>query len=113
VFTNVENPRAAVPRKHAYKPTRVRRGATLGANCTIVCGVTIGRWAFVGAGAVVSADVPDFALVVGVPARQIGWVGRAGRRLVQDSLSDSGERTWKCPETGALYRETSSGLTEA
>jgi serine acetyltransferase len=90
-----------------------REGASIGARAVCVAPVTIGRWALVAAGSVVTKDVPDFALVVGVPARQIGWVGRAGRRLVQDSLSDSGERTWKCPETGALYRETSSGLTEA
>jgi len=81
VFTNVHNPRAAVARKHEYRPTLVKRGATLGANCTIVCGTTIGQHAFVGAGAVVSRDVPDFALVVGVPARQIGWMSRHGERL--------------------------------
>ena len=81
VFTNVVNPRSAVARKNEYRPTRVRQGATLGANCTIVCGSTIGRYAFVGAGAVVTDDVPDFALVVGVPARQIGWMSRHGERL--------------------------------
>ncbi len=82
VFTNVHNPRSAVPRKSEYRPTLVKRGATLGANCTVVCGTTIGRHAFVGAGAVVSRDVSDFALVVGVPAKQIGWVSRHGERLV-------------------------------
>ncbi|MBC8056642.1 MAG: N-acetyltransferase [Rhizobiales bacterium] len=82
VFTNVHNPRSAVPRKAEYRPTLVRRGATLGANCTVVCGTTIGRHAFVGAGAVVSRDVADFALVVGVPARRIGGVSRHGERLV-------------------------------
>jgi UDP-2-acetamido-3-amino-2,3-dideoxy-glucuronate N-acetyltransferase len=81
VFTNVHNPRAAVPRKHEYRRTLVKRGATLGANCTIVCGTTIGEHAFVGAGAVVSRDVPAFALVVGVPARRIGWMSRHGERL--------------------------------
>ena len=81
VFTNVHNPRAAVARKDEYRPTLVKRGATLGANCTIVCGTTIGLHAFVGAGAVVSRDVPDFALVVGVPAKQIGWMSRHGERL--------------------------------
>ena len=81
VFTNVHNPRAEVVRKDEYRPTRVRRGATLGANCTVVCGTTIGRYAFVGAGAVVTRDVPDFALVAGVPARQIGWMSRHGERL--------------------------------
>jgi UDP-2-acetamido-3-amino-2,3-dideoxy-glucuronate N-acetyltransferase len=104
VFTNVVNPRADVPRKHAYKPTLVRRGATLGANCTIVCGVTIGRWAFVGAGAVVTADVPDFALVVGVPARRIGWMSRHGERLDLPPLIDAGgEREAACPATGERY----------
>ena len=82
VFTNVHNPRSAVPRKAEYRKTLVMRGATLGANCTVVCGTTIGRHAFVGAGAVVSRDVADFALVVGVPAKRIGWVSRHGERLV-------------------------------
>jgi UDP-2-acetamido-3-amino-2,3-dideoxy-glucuronate N-acetyltransferase len=81
VFTNVYNPRAAVARKNEYRRTRVKRGATLGANCTIVCGVTIGEHAFIGAGAVVQKDVADFALMVGVPARRIGWMGRFGERL--------------------------------
>ena len=81
VFTNVHNPRSAVPRKAEYRRTLVKQGATLGANCTIVCGTTIGRHAFVGAGAVVTHDVADFALVAGVPARRIGWVSRHGERL--------------------------------
>lgn len=81
VFTNVYNPRSAVTRKNEYRPTLVRKGATLGANCTIICGVTIGRHAFVGAGAVVSRDVPDHALMVGVPARRIGWMSLLGNRL--------------------------------
>ena len=81
VFTNVYNPRAAIERKNEYRDTLVRQGATLGANCTIVCGATVGRYAFVGAGAVVNKDVPDFALVVGVPARQIGWMSRHGEQL--------------------------------
>jgi UDP-2-acetamido-3-amino-2,3-dideoxy-glucuronate N-acetyltransferase len=104
VFTNVLNPRATVPRKHEYKATLVRRGATLGANCTVVCGATIGRWAFVGAGAVVTADVPDFALVVGVPARRIGWMSRHGERLDLPALMDAGgEREATCPATGERY----------
>jgi UDP-2-acetamido-3-amino-2,3-dideoxy-glucuronate N-acetyltransferase len=104
VFTNVLNPRAAVQRKHAYRPTLVRRGATLGANCTVVCGVTIGRWAFVGAGAVVTADVPDFALVVGVPAERVGWMSRHGERLDLPALMDAGgEREAVCPATGERY----------
>lgn len=81
VFTNVVNPRAHVPRKEEFKPTIVRRGATLGANCTIVCGVEIGRFAFVGAGAVITKDVPEFAIMVGVPARQRGWMCHCGVQL--------------------------------
>lgn len=100
VFTNVHNPRAAVPRKAEYRRTLVRRGATLGANCTIVCGTTIGAHAFVGAGAVVSRDVPDFALVVGVPARRIGWMSRHGERL---ALPASGQGHARCPATGERY----------
>jgi UDP-2-acetamido-3-amino-2,3-dideoxy-glucuronate N-acetyltransferase len=97
VFTNVHNPRSAVPRKSEYRPTLVKRGATLGANCTVVCGTTIGRHAFVGAGAVVSRDVADYALVVGVPAEQIGWVSRHGERLVfVDGRA-------VCPATGEGY----------
>lgn len=81
VFTNVYNPRSAVTRKDEYRHTLIRRGATLGANCTIVCGSTIGEYAFIGAGAVINRDVPAFALMVGVPARQIGWMSRFGERL--------------------------------
>src|SRR5258706_1391540 len=97
VFTNVHNPRSAVARKHEYRATLVKRGATLGANCTIVCGTTIGQHAFVGAGAVVSRDVPDFALVVGVPAKQIGWMSRHGERL---AFIDGAAA---CPATGERY----------
>ena len=106
VFTNVHNPRAAVVRKHEYRATRVRQGATLGANCTVVCGTTIGRYAFVGAGAVVSRDVADFALVVGVPARRIGWVSRHGERLTFSSAAqgEAGtEAEATCPATGERY----------
>lgn len=81
VFTNVYNPRSAVNRKAEYRPTIVRRGATLGANCTVVCGVTIGEHAFVGAGAVINKDVPAYALMVGVPARRVGWMSESGTRL--------------------------------
>ena len=101
VFTNVYNPRAAVSRKAEYRRTLVKRGATLGANSTIVCGITIGRYAFVGAGAVVNRDVPDFALVVGVPARHIGWMSRHGERL---RMPLRGDAQATCPATGERYR---------
>ncbi len=101
VFTNVYNPRSAVPRKDEYRRTLVKRGATLGANCTIVCGTTIGEHAFVGAGAVVQRDVPAHALVVGVPARRIGWMSRHGERL---ALPPSGHGEAACPATGERYR---------
>jgi UDP-2-acetamido-3-amino-2,3-dideoxy-glucuronate N-acetyltransferase len=100
VFTNVRNPRSAVERKAEYRPTRVKRGATLGANCTIVCGTTVGAHAFVGAGALVNHDVADFALVVGVPARQVGWMSRYGERL---DLPLRGEGETVCPNTGDRY----------
>ncbi|MBX9574773.1 MAG: acetyltransferase [Caulobacteraceae bacterium] len=94
VFTNVYNPRSSVERKSEYRTTLIKKGATLGANSTIVCGVTVGRYAFVGAGAVVNQDVPDHALMVGVPARRIGWMSAAGTRLHGDGviLSEEGRR---------------------
>lgn len=101
VFTNVYNPRAAIVRKDEYRRTLVRRGATLGANCTIVCGVTIGQHAFVGAGAVVNRDVPDFALMLGVPARHAGWMSRQGERL---PLPLRGEGDAVCARSGDRYR---------
>jgi len=104
VFTNVHNPRAAVVRKHEYRRTWVRRGAALGANCTIVCGTTIGEHAFVGAGAVVSRSVPPFALVVGVPARRIGWVSRHGERLDLPAHCRGEVLYADCPATGERYR---------
>ena len=100
VFTNVYNPRCEFPRKNEYRKTWVGQGATLGANCTIVCGVTIGRYAFVGAGSVVTEDIPDFALVVGNPARQIGWMSRFGERL---DLPLQGQGETVCPHTGERY----------
>jgi UDP-2-acetamido-3-amino-2,3-dideoxy-glucuronate N-acetyltransferase len=101
VFTNVYNPRSAVSRKDEYRDTLVKRGATLGANCTIVCGVVIGEHAFIGAGSVINRDVPAFALVVGVPGAQIGWMSRHGERL-QLPLTGDGEAT--CPHTGDRYQ---------
>lgn len=101
VFTNVYNPRSAVPRKDEYRRTLVKRGATLGANCTVVCGVTIGAYGFVGAGAVVNRDVPDFALMLGVPARQAGWMSRHGERL---ELPLQGSAETECRYTGDRYR---------
>ena len=100
VFTNVYNPRSAVSRKDEYRDTVVRRGSTLGANCTIVCGVTIGENAFIAAGAVVNRDVKAFALIAGVPGRQIGWMSRHGERL---QLPLAGDADARCPATGDLY----------
>jgi UDP-2-acetamido-3-amino-2,3-dideoxy-glucuronate N-acetyltransferase len=101
VFTNVYNPRSLIERKNEYRDTIVRRGATLGANCTIVCGVTVGEFAFVGAGAVVNRDVPAYALMVGVPARQIGWMSEHGEQL-DLPLTGTGEAS--CAATGTRYR---------
>lgn len=100
VFTNVHNPRALVERKHEYRETLVRTGATLGANCTIVCGVVIGRYAFIGAGCVVNRSVPDYALMVGVPAHQVGWMSEHGERL---PLSVEGDGEAICPHTRQRY----------
>lgn len=101
VFTNVYNPRSAVSRKSEYRPTLVKRGATIGANATIVCGVTIGEYAFIAAGAVINRDVKPFALMAGVPATQIGWMSQHGERLPLP-LGGSGEA--QCPATGARYK---------
>ncbi|MBP7063418.1 acyltransferase [Ferrovibrio sp.] len=103
VFTNVVNPRAEVSRKDEYRDTLVKRGASIGANATIVCGATIGRYAFIGAGAVITKDVPDFALMVGVPARRMGWMSRAGARLGADLV---------CPIDGSRYRLAEPGRLE-
>jgi UDP-2-acetamido-3-amino-2,3-dideoxy-glucuronate N-acetyltransferase len=108
VFTNVYNPRSAVTRKDEYRRTLVCQGATLGANCTIVCGTTIGKFAFVGAGALVNRDVPDFALMLGVPARQAGWMSRFGERL---ELPLRGEGETRCPHTGDHYHLEGALLT--
>ena len=108
VFTNVYNPRSHVPRKNEYRDTLVKRGATLGANSTIVCGVTIGEFAFVGAGAVVNRHVKSFALMAGVPAKQIGWMSAHGARLALPLTSD-GEAA--CPESGERYRLKNGTVT--
>ena len=101
VFTNVNNPRAAIERKNEFARTIVKRGATIGANATIVCGHVLGEFCFIAAGAVVTGHVPDFALMAGVPARRIGWISKAGRRLGDDLV---------CPEDGTRYRQTANGL---
>lgn len=101
VFTNVYNPRSLIERKSEYRDTLVKRGATLGANCTIVCGVTIGMYAFIGAGAVINKNVPDYALMVGVPAQHIGWMSEYGERL---ELPLKGNAEVICKHTGAVYR---------
>lgn len=101
VFTNVYNPRSAVSRKDEYRNTLVKKGVTLGANSTIVCGITIGEYAFIGAGAVVNKDVPAYALMVGVPAKQIGWMSAYGEKL---DLPLTGEAQITCAATGAKYQ---------
>ncbi|MFY0640155.1 MAG: N-acetyltransferase [Bermanella sp.] len=100
VFTNVYNPRSLIERKDEYRDTLVKRGATLGANCTIVCGVTIGEHAFVGAGAVVNKDIPNYAMVVGVPGKQIGWMSEYGEKL---DLPINGNAEKLCPYTQDKY----------
>jgi UDP-2-acetamido-3-amino-2,3-dideoxy-glucuronate N-acetyltransferase len=106
VFTNVINPRSHVSRKHEYRRTLVRRGASIGANATIVCGATLGEYAFVGAGAVVTGTVPDYALVVGVPARQVGWMCQCGERLPADGAG-------RCAACGSVYERAGEGLRRA
>ncbi len=108
VFTNVYNPRSGVERKDEYRDTIVKRGATLGANCTIVCGVTIGEYAFVGAGAVINKSVRPFALMVGVPAKQIGWMSKYGEQL---DLPINGDAEVKCSHTKELYKLTDDTLS--
>jgi len=107
VFTNVSNPRSAVVRKDGYRSTVVKRGASLGANCTVVCGVTIGEYAFVAAGAVINRDVKPYALMAGVPARQIGWMSRHGERL---KLPLTGNSVARCAATGSRYELVDGSL---
>ncbi|MBL0172664.1 MAG: N-acetyltransferase [Gemmatimonadaceae bacterium] len=113
VFTNVYNPRSAVSRKAEYRRTLVRQGASIGANATIICGVEIGRFAFVGAGAVINRNVPDYALMTGVPARRIGWMSEAGYRLESLGLAtdDAARELLRCPGTGALYERVGDVVT--
>ncbi|PKH99396.1 N-acetyltransferase [Shewanella sp. 11B5] len=108
VFTNVYNPRSFIERKKEYRDTLVKKGATLGANCTIVCGVVIGDYSLVGAGAVINKDVPAFALMVGVPAKQIGWISKYGEQL---NIPLTGEGTEKCQHTGDIYQLSGSTLS--
>jgi UDP-2-acetamido-3-amino-2,3-dideoxy-glucuronate N-acetyltransferase len=105
VLTNVSNPRSQIIRHSLYEKTLIRRGATIGANATIVCGVTLGRYCFIAAGAVVTKDVPDYALIVGVPGRQKGWISRHGH-----ILKPSSEGIMVCPESKFRYKETSAGI---
>lgn len=107
VFTNVTNPRSAITRKNEYKPTLVQKGATIGANATIVCGITIGRFAFVGAGAVVTKTIPDYALVVGNPARQTGWMSEYGHKLKFNQVGMA-----VCPESQERYRLENGTVTK-
>jgi len=104
VFTNVNNPRANVSRKDEFRTTPIGRGATIGANATVICGHSLGEYCFIGAGSVVTKDVPAFALMVGSPARRMGWMSRAGERLGKDLV---------CPRTGERYRELAPGYLTA
>jgi UDP-2-acetamido-3-amino-2,3-dideoxy-glucuronate N-acetyltransferase len=108
VFTNVYNPRSLIERKSEYRDTLVKKGATLGANCTIVCGTTVGEYAFVGAGAVVNKDVKPYALMVGVPARQVGWMSQYGEQI---PLPKQGKGVYTCPHTGHQYELHGETLT--
>lgn len=106
VFTNITNPRSQIVRRHAFKQTLVRRGATVGANATILCGLTVGQYAFIAAGAVVTHDVADYALMLGVPARQTGWMSRHGQRL----LEPSPDGIYVCSESAWRYQEDGAGV---
>jgi UDP-2-acetamido-3-amino-2,3-dideoxy-glucuronate N-acetyltransferase len=106
VFTNVNNPRSQILRHHLYERTLIRRGASIGANATIVCGHTVGRYAFIGAGAVVATDVPDYALMLGVPARRRAWMSRHGHRMSEPNASSE----YVCPESKWRYKEVEAGI---
>ena len=108
VFTNVYNPRSGVSRKEEYRNTLVKRGVTLGANCTVVCGITLGEYAFVAAGAVINRNVKPYALMVGVPAKQIGWMSQHGVRL---DLPLTGQGSATCSATGLRYQLQNDELT--
>jgi len=108
VFTNVYNPRSLIERKDEYRDTLIKRGATLGANCTVVCGVTVGEFAFIGAGAVVNKDVKPFALMVGVPAKHIGWMSQYGEQI---PLPTMGEGSYSCPHSSERYELHGDMLT--
>jgi len=107
VFTNVYNPRSLIERKSEYRNTLVKKGVTLGANCTIICGVTIGEFAFIGAGAVINKDIKPYALMVGVPAKQIGWMSEYGEQI---PLPLTGEGHYKCPHTQHTYQLNKNSL---
>lgn len=109
VFTNVYNPRSDINRKNEYRDTFVKKGATLGANCTIVCGITIGKYAFVGAGALINKDIKPYALVVGVPGKQIGWMSEFGEQI---PLPLEGNGTYKCSKTGSVYELIETDLVK-
>ena len=107
VFTNVINPRSAFPKKDQYQKTIIKKGATLGANSTIVCGITIGEYAFIGAGAVITKDVKNYALCTGLPGRQVGWMSEYGEKI---DLPLKGDETWLCKKTNVLYKLIESNL---
>ena len=107
VFTNVINPRSAFPKKDQYQKTIIKKGATLGANSTILCGITIGEYAFIGAGAVITKDVKNYALCTGVPGRQVGWMSEYGEKI---DLPLKGDETWLCKKTNVLYKLIESNL---
>jgi UDP-2-acetamido-3-amino-2,3-dideoxy-glucuronate N-acetyltransferase len=111
VFTNVVNPRSAVPRRDEYRRTHVKRGASIGANATILCGITIGEYAFVGAGSVVTKSVPAYGLVAGVPARRVGWMSAAGHRLRAEGTHADGREKLVCSGTGAVYARRGDDVT--